>query len=100
MAVEVVNKAGPAHGKEASEGVWERRAGCVVGGGQRGCCSRLSDTVQHSELPEHLCSGQLDGLLGEGLFVSVAVAAPTEHTVGSEECMPAGSEGCDTNGGN
>ena len=33
MAVEVVNGAGPAHGKEASEGVWGRRAGCVVGGG-------------------------------------------------------------------
>ena len=34
MAVEVVNRARPAHGKEASEGVWGRRAGCVVGGGQ------------------------------------------------------------------
>ena len=33
MAVEVVNGAGPVHGKEASEGVWGRRAGCVVGGG-------------------------------------------------------------------
>ena len=53
----------------ASEGVWGRRAGCVVGDGQRGCCSRLSDTVRHSELTEHLCSGQLDGLLGEGLIV-------------------------------
>ena len=30
MHVEVVNGAGPAHGKEASEGVWGRRAGCVV----------------------------------------------------------------------
>ena len=57
MAVEVVNGAGPAHGKEVSEGVWGRRAGCVVVGGQRGCCSRLSDTVWHSELLEHLCSG-------------------------------------------
>ena len=36
VAVEVVNGAGPAHGKEASEGVWGRRAGCVVWGGQRG----------------------------------------------------------------
>ena len=52
-------------GMEGSEGVWWRRAGCVVGGGQRGCCSKLSDTVRHSELPEHLCSG----LLGESLVV-------------------------------
>ena len=29
----MVNGAGPAHGKEASEGVWEKRAGCVVGVG-------------------------------------------------------------------
>ena len=93
-----MNGAGPAHGKEASEGVWGRRAGCVVGGGQRGCCSELSNTVRHSELPEHLCSGQLDGLLGEvWLFVSAALAAPAERTVGSEECVPAGSEGCDAN---
>ena len=57
--------------------------------------------MRHSELPEHLCSGQLDGLLGEvSLFVSVAVAAPAEHTVGSEECVPAGSKGCNANGGN
>ena len=56
--------------------------------------------MRHSELPEHLCSGQFDGLLGEGLFVSVAVAAPAEITVGSKECMPAGSEGCNANGGN
>ena len=69
MAVEVVNGAGPAHGKEASEGVWGRRADCVVGGGQRGSCSGLSDTVWQNELPEHLCSGQLDGLLGEGFIV-------------------------------
>ena len=67
--VEVVNGAGPAHGKEASEGVWGRRAGCVVGGGQRDCCSGLSGTVWQSELPEHLCSGKLDGLLSEGLVV-------------------------------
>ena len=40
-----------------------------LGGGQRGCCSGLSDTVRHSELPEHLSSSQLDGLLGEGLVV-------------------------------
>ena len=33
MAVEVVNGAGPAHGKEASEGIWGRRASYVVGGG-------------------------------------------------------------------
>ena len=65
----MVNGAGPVHGKEASEGIWERRAGCAVGGGHHGCCSGLSDTVRHSELPEHLCSGQLDGLLGEGLIV-------------------------------
>ena len=65
----MVNRAGPAHGKEANEGVWGRRAGCAVGGGQRGCYSGLSDTVRHSELPEHLCSGQLDSLLGEGLIV-------------------------------
>ena len=70
-----MNGAGPAHGKEASEGVWGRRAGCVVGGGQRDCCSGLSgkvncrSTVWQSELPEHLCSGKLDGLLGEGLVV-------------------------------
>ena len=64
-----MNGAGPAHGKEASEGVWGRRASCMVGNGQRGCCSRLSNTVQHTELPEHLCSGQLDRLLGEGLVV-------------------------------
>ena len=64
-----MNGAGPVRGKAASEGVLGRRAGCVVGGGQRGCCSGLSDTVWHSELPEHLCSGQLDGLLGEGLVV-------------------------------
>ena len=69
--------------------------------GQRGCCSGLSDTVQHSELPELLCSGQLDGLLGKGLVVvSSTVAAPAEHTVGSKECMPTSSEGCDANGGN
>ena len=30
-----MNGAGPARGKEASEGVWGRRAGCVVGGGVR-----------------------------------------------------------------
>ena len=54
---------------EASEGVWGRREGCVFGGGQRGCCSGLSNTVRHSELPEHRCSDQLDGLLGEGLVV-------------------------------
>ena len=41
----------------------------MVGGGQHGCCSGLRDTVRHSELPEHLCSGQLDGLLGEDLVV-------------------------------
>ena len=40
-----------------------------LGGGQRGCCSGLSDTARHSELPNHLCSGQLDGLLGERLVV-------------------------------
>ena len=44
MAVEVANGAGPVCGKEASEGVLGRRAGCVVGGGQRGCCSGLSNT--------------------------------------------------------
>ena len=27
----------------------------------------------------------------------MAVAAPAECTVGSEECVPAGSEGCDAN---
>ena len=43
------------------------RVSCVVVDGKHGSCSGLSDTVQHSELPEHLCSGQLDGLLGEGL---------------------------------
>ena len=64
-----MNGAGPAHMKEASEGVWERRTGCVVGGGQRGCCSGLSDTMQHSELPEHLCISQLHGLMGEGSVV-------------------------------
>ena len=101
MTVDVMNRAGLAHGKEASEGVCGRKAGCVVGGGQHGCCSGLNDTVCHSELPEHLCSGQLDGLLGEGLvFVSVAMAAPAERTVGSEECVLAGSEGCNANGGN
>ena len=67
--VELVNGAGPAHGKEASEGVWGRRAGCVVGGGQRDCCSGLSGTVWQSELPEYLCSGKLDGLLSESLVV-------------------------------
>ena len=41
----------------------------MVGGGYRGYCSGLSDTVRHSELSEHLCSGQLDGLLGESLVV-------------------------------
>ena len=49
-----MNGAGPAHGKEADECL------CVVGGGQL-------DTVRHSELSEHMCSGELDGLLGEGL---------------------------------
>ena len=43
------------------------RVNCVVVDGKHGSCSGLSDTVRHSELPEHLCSGQLDGLLGEGL---------------------------------
>ena len=43
------------------------RVSCVVVDGKHGSCSGLSDTVRHSELPEHLCSGQLDGLLGEGL---------------------------------
>ena len=40
-----MNGAGPVCGKEALG----RRAGCVVGGGQRGCCSGLSDTEWHSE---------------------------------------------------
>ena len=73
----------------------------MVGGGQRGCCSGLSDTVWHSELPEHLCSGQLDGLLGEGLLVCQCGRGGSRRAHGgSEECMPAGSEGCDANGGN
>ena len=67
--VEVVNGAGPAHGKSTSVGVYGRKAGCVVGGGKHGCYSGLSDTMQHSELPEHPYSGQLDGLLGERLVV-------------------------------
>ena len=51
--IEVVDGAGPAHGKEASEG--RRVSGregtlCGGGGGQHGCCSGLSDTVRHSEL--------------------------------------------------
>ena len=71
MAVEVVNGVGPVHGKESVRvaGCLGERAGCVVGGGQCGCRSGLSDTVRHSELPEHLCSSQLDGLLGKGLVV-------------------------------
>ena len=73
----------------------------MFGGGQRACCSGLNNTVQHSELPEHLCSGQLDSLLGEGLVVCQwAMAAPAERTMGSEECVSASSEGCDANGGN
>ena len=40
-----------------------------LGGGQRGCCSGVSDTLWHGELLEHLCSCQLGGLLGEGLDV-------------------------------
>ena len=88
-----MNGAGPAHGKETSEGVWGRRAGCVVGSGHRGCCSGLSDTVRHtdSELPEHPCSSQLDGLLGEGLVVCQCGRGGSRpaHTVGSEECVPA-----------
>ena len=64
-----MNGAGSAHGKEANEDVWGRRAGCMVRGGKRGCSSGLSNTVRHSELPEHLCSGQLDSLLSEDLVV-------------------------------
>ena len=56
MAVKVVNGAGPAHGKEASEGVWGRGQVVRLVGGQSGCCSGLSDTVRHNELPEHLYS--------------------------------------------
>ena len=83
----MINGAVPAHGKEASEGVSRKKAGCVVGGGQRGCCSELSGTVRYSQLPDR-CSSQLDGLLGESvwLFVSVAVTAPAERMVESEEC--------------
>ena len=53
MAVEVVNGVGPVHGKESVRvaGCLGERAGCVVGGGQCGCRSGLSDTVRHSELP-------------------------------------------------
>ena len=52
----------------------------------------------HSELPEHLCSGQFDGLLGEGLVVcQCGRGGSAERTVRSEECVPAGS---DANGGN
>ena len=49
--------------------IWGRGQVVQLGGGQHGYCSGLSDTVWHSELPEHLCSGQLDGLLGERLDV-------------------------------
>ena len=31
---------------------------------------------------------------------SVAVVAPSEHTVGSEECMSTGPRDCNVNGGN
>ena len=86
MAVEVVNGAGPARGKEAS--VWGRRAGCVVGGGKRACCSGLSDTVRHSELPEHLSAASWTACWARvWLFVSVAVAAPTERV--RSACPPA-----------
>ena len=40
-----------------------------LGGGQHCCCFGPSETMRHSELPEHLCSGQLDGLLREDLVV-------------------------------
>ena len=61
----------------------------------------LFQAERHHALPEHLCRGQLDRLLGEGLMSgSVAVVASGERTVGSEELVPAGSEGCNANDGN
>ena len=45
------------------------RAGCVVGERVAWLLLRTEHTVRHSELPEHLCSGQLDGLLGESFVV-------------------------------
>ena len=73
----------------------------MVRGGQRGCCSVLIDSMWHSELPEHLCSSQLDGLLGEGLVICQCDRGGScrVHS-GNEDCVPADSEGCDANGGN
>ena len=60
-----------------------------LGGGQRGCCSGMSDTVRHSELPEHLCSGQLDSLLGEGLVVWQCGRGCSCKAHGGERGVPA-----------
>ena len=57
--------------------------------------------MRHSELPEHLCSGQLDGLLGEGLIVCQCGRGGFRRAHG-EECVLAGSyraEGCSPDGG-
>ena len=82
-----MNGAGPVHGKEASKGarVSEGRGQVVwLGGRKRGCCSGLSDTMRQSELQEHLCSGQLDGLLGEGLVVWLCNCGGSRRAHGGE----------------
>ena len=73
-------------------------------GGQCGCCSGLSDTVWHSGIVKcrsTCAAGNWTACRARvWLFGSVTMAVPGERMVGSEECVPAGSEGCDTNGGN
>ena len=99
-----MNGAGPAHGKEAVRvaGCLGESASCVFGGGQRGCCFGLIDTLRHSDLPESCAAASWTACWARvWLFASVAVAAPGKRTVGSEECEPAAAlEGCDANGGN
>ena len=99
-----MNGAGPVHGKEGSKGgrvsvgegpvVWLGVCSAAIAPGTRTLCGIVNC------LSTCVVASWMTAWARVWLFVSVAVVATTERTVGSEECVPAGSEGCDANGGN